>query len=120
MNSCRTIEQSDELSLQWSSTFVQHHVETFGTVLTMCDMERTKHEIPDVCSPFTNSALHKVALDGKNKLEVSSEQVEECHIALAKDQSHLMFWIDNRRQALLFCRASRLDIDKGMYSSVCE
>jgi hypothetical protein len=120
MNSCRNIEQSDELGLQWPSHLIQHHVETFGTVLTMCDMERTHLEIPDVCSPFTSSALHQVALDGKNKLVVSSEQVEECHIALAKDQSHLMFWLDNRSKSLLFCRASRLDIDKGMYCSACE
>jgi hypothetical protein len=53
-------------------------------------------------------------------LEVSSEQVEECQIALAKDQTHLAFWIDNRGKALLFCRASRLDIDKGMYYSICK
>jgi hypothetical protein len=120
MNSCRTIEQSDELNLQWSSHLIQHHVEAFGAVLTMCDIERTRLEIPDACSPFTNSALHQVALNGNSKLEVSSEQVEECQIALAKDQTRLAFWIDNRGKALLFCRASRLDIDKGMYYSICK
>ena len=86
----------------------------------MCDIERTRLEIPDACSPFTNSALHQVALDGKSKLEVSSEQVEECQVALAKNEKHLAFWIDNRKRALLFCRASRLDIDKGIYCSACE
>jgi hypothetical protein len=120
MNSCRNIEQSDEPNLQWESQLIQHHVWSFANGLTMCDMESTQLEIPNACASFTNSALHQVILNGKDKLAVSSEQVRECHVALGKDHSHLMIWLDNRNKALLFCRASRLDIDKGIFCPVYE
>lgn len=112
IDSCHSVKHLNEQNMQLESQ-VDHHVESFANGLTMCDMERAQFDIPEVCQPFTSSALQKASQNGKRQLDVSSRQVGECRIALSRHHSNLLFWVENRKNALLFCRAVRLEMDKG-------
>jgi hypothetical protein len=114
VNNCRGLEQLNEHNYQFNSNEAQrHHVDSFTISLTTCELERMALMVPGECSPFTSVALFKYARDGREELEVSSGQVNECLRALAQDQSSLQTWLSYRDKALLFCQAARLDLDKG-------
>jgi hypothetical protein len=119
MNNCRTLEGVDEERYDFNSVHLQrHHVESFAASLAICDLERARFTIPRSCSPFKVLGLQQAARDGNGKLEVSPEEVGDCLASLALDHSHWNTWISYRDKALLFCKAARLDIDKGM-SNAC-
>lgn len=115
MNNCQGLEDVGEDSYQWDNGHLQrHHVESFAASLAICDLERGRFIIPQSCTLFTSSALHRISRDGRGKLQVSPEQVGGCLEALGQDHSHWNTWLSYRDKALLFCRAARTDIDKGM------
>jgi len=114
VNNCRGLEQLNEHNYQFNSNEAQrHHVDSFTISLTTCELERMALMVPGECSPFTSAALFQYARDGREAIEVSPGQVNECLRALAQDQSSLQTWISYRDKALLFCQAARLDLDKG-------
>ncbi len=117
VNNCRSLEGVDEENYDWNSVHLQRsHVESFAASLAICDLERAKFTIPRSCSPFNHLALQQAARhgNGNGKLEVSGEKVTDCLESLALDPSYWSTWLSYRDKALLFCKAARLDIDKGM------
>lgn len=115
MNNCQGLENIGENDYENGNGQLQkHHVESFAATLAICDLERGRFIIPHACSPFMSSTLYRVAHEGKGKLQVSTEQVGECLEALGQDHSHWNTWLSYRDKALLFCRAARFDIDKGI------
>jgi len=115
MNNCQGLENISESEYQFESAHLQrHHVESFAAGLAICDLERGGFVIPPACTPFTSSALVQATHDKKGKLQVSTDQVGSCLGALGQDHSHWMTWLSYRDKALLFCRAARFDIDKGI------
>jgi hypothetical protein len=115
MNNCRDVKElSDEDSQLRNAQ--NHHVESFANGLTLCDLSRGNFEVSDACSPFTPSALLRIYENKKGKLDVSFEQTTGCIEAFAQNHSQWLTWIRNRDNALMFCRAVRLDIDKGLLS----
>jgi hypothetical protein len=118
MNNCQGLENIGEDDYQSDNGHLQkHQVESFAASLAICDLERGRFIIPHACSPFTGSAMYRVARDGKGKLQVSPEQVGGCLEALGQDHSHWNTWLSYRDKALLFCRAARYDIDKGILNN---
>lgn len=114
MNNCRGLDGVDAENYDFNSVHLQrHHVESFAASLAICDLERAKFTIPRSCSPFRSLALHQAAHDGKGRLEVSAEEVGDCLESFGQDQSHWSTWLSYRDKALLFCKAARLEIDKG-------
>lgn len=114
VNNCRGLEELNEHSLQFNSNAAQrHHVDSFTISLTTCELERMALEVPIECAPFTSVSLFQHAREGREKLEVSAGQVNECLRAIAQDHSSLQTWISYRDKALIFCQAARLDLDKG-------
>lgn len=113
VNNCRGLEELNEHNYQFNSNEAQrHHVDSFTISLTTCELERMALDVPNECSPFTSTALFQYARDGREKLEVTAGQVNECLRALAQDHSSLQTWISYRDKALVFCQAARLDLDK--------
>lgn len=114
MNNCQGLENIGESEYQLESANVQrHHVESFAASLAICDLERGAFVIPPACRPFTSSYLLRASREGNGQLQVTPDQVGSCLGALGQEHSHWMTWLSYRDKALLFCRASRLDIDKG-------
>jgi hypothetical protein len=114
MNNCRDVEEmSDQETLL--RNVQNHHVENFGIGLTLCDLSRAKIVVSDACAPFTASALLRAYQYGKGKLDVTPEQTTECIQALGNNTSQWATWLNNRANALMFCRAVRPDIDKGVF-----
>lgn len=115
MNNCQGLEGLSDSEYQLESAHIQrHHVESFAASLAICDLERGGFIIPSACRPFTSSFLLKASQEGKGNLQVTPDQVGLCLGALGQDHSHWSTWLSYRDKAQLFCRASRLDIDKGM------
>jgi hypothetical protein len=114
MNNCRDVKDMSDQDTQLSNT-QNHHVENFANGLTLCDLSRGKIVVSDACAPFTASALLRAYQYGKGNLDVTPEQTTECIQALANDTSQWLTWLNNRSNALMFCRAVRLDIDKGVF-----
>jgi hypothetical protein len=113
MNNCRDVTEMSDKDSELSNA-QNHHVESFANGLTLCDLSRGKFAVSDACAPFTASALLRVYQGGKGKLDVTTQQTASCIEALAKDHSQWLTWLKHRDNALMFCRAIRLDIDKGM------
>lgn len=115
MNNCESLEDVNENNYQLNSIHLQrHHVESFAASLAICDLERGRFSIPYTCQPFTSSVLLRMFHERKGKLETSPEQVGACLEALGQDHSHWNTWLSYRDKALLFCKAARIDIDKGI------
>jgi hypothetical protein len=115
MNNCQGLEESADGEYQLQGAHLQrHHVESFAVTLAICDLERGRFVIPQACIPFTSLALLRASRDVKGQLEVSPEQVGSCLEALGQNSSLWSTWLSYRDKALLFCRASRLDVDKGI------
>jgi hypothetical protein len=115
MNNCQGLEESGDGDYQMEGAQLQrHHVESFAASLAICDLERGRFDIPQACTLFTSVALSRASRDIKGKLRISPDQVGECMEALGQHHSHWNTWLSYRDKTLLFCRASRLDIDKGM------
>lgn len=115
MNNCQGLEHIGEGEYESGNGHLQkHHVESFAASLAICDLERGRFIIPHACSAFMSSSLYRIARDGKGKLQVSPGQVGQCLEALGQDHSHWNTWLSYRDKALLFCRAARFDIDKGI------
>lgn len=113
MDNCRGIEENDASRNQFGSSHLQrHHVESFANGLTMCDAERAKWVVSEACSPFESSALYRAARDKHSRLDVSHQQVGDCIEALGQHSSAWTTWVSARNQAVIICRAARLDIDK--------
>jgi hypothetical protein len=113
MNNCHGLDLAEtEYQLQ-SAHLQRHHVESFAASLAICDLERGSFIIPSACHSFTSSSLLRASRDQNGQLQVSPDQVGSCLEALGQDHSHWMTWLSYRDKALLFCRAARLDIDKG-------
>ncbi len=120
LNNCRGLENVDEETFQWDSVHLQrHHVESFSASLSMCDMEKGKFKIPEACVPLSSPALYRAVRQNQGKLEISPQQVGDCLEAMAQDHSQWNTWLSNRDKAFLFCRAARLDIDKGPGNFAC-
>lgn len=121
MNNCRGLENIGEKEDYQLNSFglQRHHVESFAASLAICDMERASFTIPDACTPFTGSALRHYIIHASGKLQVSPEHVSVCLQALGQDPSQWNTWLSYRDKALLFCRAARLDIDKGTEIASC-
>jgi hypothetical protein len=117
MDNCRDIKEMSDNDSQLRNT-QNHHVESFANGLTLCDLSRGKFEVSNSCSPFTASALLQAYQTRNGKLEVSHEQTSACIEALAKDHSQWITWMMHRDNALLYCRAVRLDIDKGTLTAL--
>lgn len=113
MNNCRDVKEMSDEDPQLKSS-QNHHVESFANGLTLCDLARGKFAVSDACSPFTPPALLRVYQEGNGQLEVSTQKTTACIEALAKDHSQWLTWVKHRDNALMFCRAVRLDIDKGI------
>lgn len=114
MNNCQGVEETGEGDYQLEGNQLQrHHIESFAASLAICDLERGRFVIPYACTPFSSSGLRRASRDVGSKLKVSPDQVGACLEALGQDHSHWNTWLSYRDKALLFCRASRLDIDKG-------
>jgi hypothetical protein len=116
MNNCRGVKEVSDKDSELSNA-QNHHVESFANGLTLCDLSRGKFVVSDACAPFTASALLRVYQGETGKLDVTSQQTATCIEALAKDHSQWLTWLKHRDNALMFCRAVRLDIDKGMSES---
>ena len=115
VNNCQGLEHIDENDYISNNGHLQkHHVESFAASLAICDLERGRFAVPHACNPFMSSTLYQIASDGNGKLQVSPEQVGRCLEALGQDHSHWNTWLSYRDKALLFCRAARFDIDKGI------
>lgn len=115
INNCRGLEDIDEHNYDAKKSHLQRsHVESFACSLAICDMERARSPIPEQCSPYASSSLLRAARDANSKLQVSPEQVGDCLNALTGNPNHWNTWLSYRDRALLFCRAARGDIDKGM------
>lgn len=113
VNNCRGLEELNEHNYQFNGNEEQrHHVDSFTISLTTCELERMALNIPGECSPFTSTALFQHSRDGREKLDVSPGQVNECLRGIAQDPRNLQTWISYRDKALLFCQAARLDLDK--------
>jgi hypothetical protein len=118
MNNCKGLEDIGESEYQLASAHIQrHHVESFAASLAICDLERGGFIISSACESFSSSRLLGASRDGKRLLQVSPDQVGSCLEALGQNHSHWVTWLSYRDKALLFCRAARLDIDKGMHMS---
>ena len=118
MNNCRDVKELSDVTSQEDEVEQlpddqTHQVESFATALTLCDLARGKFTISKDCSPFAPSTLLRVYQDGKRRLDVTREQASACIEALNVDPSRWINWGNNRNNALIFCRAVRLDIDKG-------
>jgi hypothetical protein len=115
INNCRGLESIDEHNYDAMKSHLQRsHVESFTCSLAICDMERARSPIPEKCSPYASSSLLRAARDANSKLQVSPEQVGDCLNALTNNPNHWNTWLSYRDRALLFCRAARVDIDKGL------
>ena len=115
INNCRGLEEIDEHNYDAKRSFLQRsHVESFACSLAICDMERARSPIPEQCAQYQSSSLVRAARDANSKLEVSPEQVGDCLNALTGNPNHWNTWLSYRDRALLFCRAARADIDKGL------
>jgi hypothetical protein len=115
INNCRGLADIDEHNYDAKSTHLQRsNVESFACSLAICDMERARSPIPEQCSPYASASLFRAARDADSKLQVSPEQVGDCLNALTSDPNHWNTWLSYRDRALLFCRAARVDIDKGL------
>lgn len=113
MNNCRDVKEMGDEDSQLRIT-QSHHVESFANGLTLCDLSRGKFVVSDTCALFSPSALLRAYQGGRGKLDASHQQTTACIEALAKDHSQWLTWRQNRDNALIFCRAVRLDIDKGI------
>lgn len=117
MNNCKDVQEMSDEDPQLDPelrNIQNHHVESFACGLTLCDLSRAKIAVSDACAPFTPSALWRSYHGRKGKLRVSKEQTSDCIEAFGKYEQQYNNWRDNRDTALMFCRAVRLDIDKGM------
>lgn len=120
MSNCQGLETSSEDDYQYNSAQLQrHHVESFAASLAICDLERGRFKIPNACSLFTSSVLLSASQTGTNALDVSPEHVGQCLEALGQHHSHWNTWLSYRDKSLLFCRAARIDIDKGKALLLC-
>jgi len=120
INNCRGLEDIDEHDNAKQRLYLQRdHVESFACSLAICDMERARSPIPKACSPFTSSSLRRAARDANPKLEVSTDEVRDCLHALTTT-NHWSTWLSYRDNALLFCRAARVDIEKGMIDATLD
>jgi len=121
INNCRGLEDIDEHNYDAKSSSLQRsHVESFACSLAICDMERARSPIPEQCAQYASSSLLRAARDANSKLEVSSGQVGDCLNALTENPNHWNTWLSYRDRALLFCRAARADIDKGLIYDTCS
>lgn len=121
INNCRGLEDIDEHNYDTKSNNLQRsHVESFACSLAVCDMERARSTIPEPCSPYASSSLLQAARHADSKLQVSPEQVGDCLNALDGNPNHWNTWLSYRDKALLFCRAARVDIDKGLSSDTFQ
>jgi hypothetical protein len=121
INNCRGLEDIDEHNYDTKSNNLQRsHVESFACSLAVCDMERARSTIPEQCSPYASSSLLQAARHTDSKLQVSPEQVGDCLNALDGNPNHWNTWLSYRDKALLFCRAARVDIDKGLSSDTFQ
>jgi hypothetical protein len=115
INNCRGLEDIDEHNYDAKNSLLQRsHVESFACSLAICDMERARSPIPEQCSQYASSSLLQAARSVNSKLEVSPVQVGDCLNALTDNPNHWNTWLSYRDRALLFCRAARVDIDKGL------
>jgi hypothetical protein len=115
INNCKGVDETSNQDPSSSSAHLQrHHIESFACALSMCDLERAKFVIPEACIPFGSASLYQVSRNKHSRLDISSEEVGGCLEALAQDYSLWSTWLSYRDKSLLFCRASRLDIDKGI------
>jgi hypothetical protein len=115
INNCRGLEDIDEHNYDALKSHLQRsHVESFACSLAICDMERARSPIPKQCSQYASSSLLRVVRAVNSKLKVSPEQVEDCLNALTDNPNHWNTWLSYRDKALLFCRAARIDIERGL------
>lgn len=114
MDNCQGLEDVNEKDyIFYSGRIQRHHVESFAASLAICDMERSGMTVPDTCFPFQLQSLLHTMDSGDARLDVSQDQVGACLTGLGRDHRHLSLWISYRDSALMICRASRMDIEKG-------
>ncbi|KAI0998190.1 hypothetical protein K3495_g10005 [Podosphaera aphanis] len=113
MDNCKNLNEIDEQNYYSSrGKLQQDQVDAFAATLTMCDMERANFDVPGSCLPFTSSSLIRAAeINGKFKF--SSQEVNNCLRGLGKNSKHWATWLSYRDSALLFCRAARINVEKG-------
>lgn len=115
MNTCRGLQNVNEENLQVTKSRLQrNHVESFAAALTICDMEDVKMAVPETCRPLSSSALFQAVRDNMDILVVPAEVVGACLTSLSEQEKPWMTWLSRRDTALLFCRASSIDMDNGM------
>lgn len=119
MDDCQNIEGDAQGDFFKESSKIQTHLEESGTIgLAICDLERGRFNIPQACTPFTEAALMQVPYGKNDGMRISPEQVGDCVTALGEEgPSHWTSLASYRGTAKVVCRASRLDIDKGILSS---
>jgi hypothetical protein len=122
MNTCRGLQNVNEENLQFTKSRLQrNHVESFAAALTICDMEDVKMAVPEACRPLSSSALFQAVRDNMDTLVVPADVVGACLTSLSEQEKPWMTWLSRRDTALLFCRASSIDMDNGTeISQVCS
>jgi len=115
INTCRGLQNINEENLQFTKSRLQrNHVESFAAALTICDMEDVKMAVPDSCRALSSAALFQAVRDNKDSLFVPAHIVGACLTSLSEQEKPWMTWLSRRDTALLFCRASSIDMDNGM------
>jgi hypothetical protein len=119
MSSCQLfqeIEVSGDGSLSTRGRDrLQDYIDSFAISRAICDLETAHAVIPNECSSFREPALLTVMNSkGVQDLYISHDQIGRCMKGLHSDQKSWTSYNSNKDSAALLCRASRLDIDKGM------
>ncbi|TVY92444.1 hypothetical protein LAWI1_G001075 [Lachnellula willkommii] len=112
MNTCRGLQNINEENLHsMKSRLQRNHVESFAAALTICDMEDVKMAVPQSCRALSSAALFQAVRDNQDTLVVPEDVVGACLISLSEQEKSWMTWLSRRDTALLFCRASSIDMD---------
>lgn len=97
---------------------LEDYINGYAASLAICDIEAAQGAIPESCEPFRETALLKrTEHRSTDSLHVSKDQIDQCMNGLIGVPTSWTSWTSSRDRATLFCRASRIDIEKGLQLS---
>jgi hypothetical protein len=119
MNDCQLLEGVDGPKDPRITTGIEGRLEDYingyAASLAICDIEAAQGPVPEACEPFRETALLKFTeRRSSDKLHVSKAQIDLCMHGLINVPTSWTSWTSSRDRATLFCRASRIDIEKGL------
>ena len=109
MNSCQSIEGSNPNS----EASLDDIRSIYAAQLAMCEIESAGSDIPQSCARLAHHPESKTPLSDSLKL-IPKGQLSRCLQSLESRPQWWTSYSNNRQSAVIMCKASRVDIDKGL------